>query len=372
MGKKILILLFVTVCVLSAFAGCAKSGDAVMTYKKYSISEDMYRYWLISWKNNFVENYSDIEDTDEYWNSPVSEGSDQTNGEYVRSNIETRIRYYLIGQALFDEYNLSLDKDAKVKIKGYVDDKIAYYGGRSACNSALEKTYGISLATLEKIYTFEEKYLTVFNYLYGSDGKLSATAQEIDDYYHNYYARAKYVMFLKDCKKKYDENGKVVTDSEGHVVYEDLTDEEKAQVKQDAQTVFDDVKADKKFDKYNDAMDYYMEKYMEEHVSDILETYPNGFYITADEYLVHTAAVTEAVFDMEDGEVRFVENESCYFVIKKYPLIDKAYASSADSGQFSYLVSYANSEKFSKDFAKYGESITENDEIRSKYKFNEL
>lgn len=111
---------------------------------------------------------------------------------------------------------------------------------------------------------------------------------------------------------------------------------------------------------------------MNEHVTDIIKNYPNGFYITPDEYAVHTAAVTEAVFDMEEGEVRFVENESCYFVVKKYALIDGAYTSTVDSDQFSYLVSYTNSEKFTNDFSAYTKDISIDLDITSKYSIPSL
>lgn len=354
------------------FCSCASDEAYAMEYKGYKLSEGMYRYWMISWKENFVNNYSDIEDTDEYWNAMTSEDSEQTNAQYIRDNIETRIKYYLVAQSLFDEYGLSLSSDAKKKISGYIDDKLNYYGSRSACNDALEKKYGIDLKTLEKIYTWEEKYLSVYDYLYGTSGKLTATADEIDKYYKNYYARAKYVMFLKDCKKQYDKDGKLVTDKDGHAVYEDLTEEEKKQVKANAEEAFADVKAGKSFDGFSDTIDYYLDKYMNEHVTDIIKNYPNGFYITPDEYAVHTAAVTEAVFDMKEGEVRFVENESCYFVVKKYALIDGAYTSTVDSDQFSYLVSYANSEKFTNDFSAYTKEISVDLDITSKYSIPNL
>lgn len=352
---------------LLPLAACASKDTVAMEYKGYTVSEGMYRYWMISWKENFVNNYSDVEDSEEYWSSPISEDSDMTNAEYVKENIETRIKYYLVSQSLFDEYGLSLSSEAKEKISGYIDDKLTYYGSRSACNEALKEKYDIDLKTLEKIYNYEEKYLSVYDYLYGTSGKLTANADEIDAYYHNYYARAKYVMFLKDVKKKYDDDGKLVTDSNGYAVYEDLSEDEKKQVKENANTVYADVLANKSFEGYSDTIDYYLDKYMDEHVEDITKNYPNGFYITADEYAVHTAAVTEAVFDMNEGEVRFVENESCYFIVKKYPLIDNAYSSTIDSEQFSYLVSYANSEKFTSDFAALSSNIVISTDITSKY-----
>jgi hypothetical protein len=341
-----------------------------MEYNGYTITEDMYRYWMISWKDYYVSYYSDVEDTEEYWNSLAT--SELTNEEYLTKNIQTRISYYLVAQSLFDQYALKLDSDAKETIESDLNDKIEYYGSKSACNTALNELYGIDLSTLKKIYTYEAKYTAVYNYLFGTSGVMTSTVSELDEYYHNYYVRAKYVLLLKDIRYVFDEDGKRVTDSTGYYATEDLTEEEQAAVKEEAEEIYNNLLNDVSFEGYTDSMDYYLEKYMSVYYEDITTNYPNGFYITADEYTVHTAAVTEAVFDMEVGEIRLVENESCYFIIKKYDLISKAYSDTVDSDQFTYMVSYCNSEKFSNYFSKLAEGIEINSQIQSSYRLSEL
>ena len=355
--------LLLSILSLLPLTACSSSGGkAVMEYKGYTITEGMYLYWMKEWKDHYVKNYEDVEDTEAFWSEVNETGI--TNEEYITQNIETRIRYYLIGQALFDEYNLKLSDETKEGIKSDLNDQIEYYGSKSEYNAFLKEEYGINLSVLEKIYTYEEKYTQVYEYLYSTTGKLTASASELDAYYQNYYARVKYVMFMKKTKYVLDEDGKRVTDSNGYFKMEDLTAEEQAEVKKTVDAVYNDVKGGGKISEY-------FSKHMEQ-FGFKEESYPNGFYITPDEYVQHTAEVTNAALSMEIGEVRLVENDACYFVVQKFDLIDKAYNTDIDKGQFTYLVSYCNSEKFTKQFEELSKEIEINEELISGYRLKDL
>ncbi|MBQ8382361.1 MAG: hypothetical protein IJX47_04050 [Clostridia bacterium] len=359
---KIISILLTVLCLIPMTACSSAGGEVVMGYEGYTVTEGMYLYWMKTWKDHYVTNYSDVEDTDAFWSSLNESGV--TNEEYITTNIKTRIRYYLIGQALFDQYGLELSAESKADIQADLDAQIEYFGSKSEYNSYLDKEYGINLSVLEKIYTYEEKYTQVYEYLYSTTGKLTASTAELDEYYQSYYARVKYVMFLKNTKYVYDEEGKRVTDSSGYYKMEDLTEEEQAQVTATVNEVFDAVKGGA------DVADYF-EEYMTEFGFDAT-AYPNGFYITADEYTQHTAEVTNAALSMEVGEVRLVENDACYFVVQKFDLIDQAYNTEADSDQFTYLVSYCNSEKFIKHFEELSKNIDIKDDLISQYRLKDL
>ena len=365
MKMKFIKLTAALLCILTfvpMFAACSSGGSAVMEYKGYTVTEGMYLYWMKEWKSYYVTNYADIQDTDAFWNEMSEAGV--TNEEYISTNIKSRIRYYLIGQALFDQYGLKLSDKTKEGIKADLEAQIEYYGSKSEYNAFLKEEYGINLSVLEKIYTYEEKYKQVYEYLYSTSGKLTASAAEIEDYYQNYYARVKYIMFMKNTKYVFDEEGKRVTDSNGNFKMEDLTDEEKATVKKTAEDVLADVK------KGGNIADHF-EKHMAQFGFEE-SSYPNGFYITADEYTQHTAEVTNAAFDMKEGEVRMVENDACYFVVQKFDLIDNAYMSDIDKDQFTYLISYCNSKKFAEHFEKLSKEIVIHDDIVAKYIFKDL
>lgn len=363
--KKVLSLICVVALVLSlasCFVSCSSQKKA-MEYKGYSISEGMYSYWLNSWKDYYVDYYSDISDTNEYWSAVNSSGV--TNERFLTEQIETRIYYYLVAQKLFDDYDLELDKETVDAIESDINDQTEYYGSKSAFNDFLASEYGINISTLRKIYEIEDKYTAVFNYLYGTEGKNTSTPDELDEYYREYYVRVKYVMFFNSVKYKYDENGNKITNpTTGYYEFVDLTEEEKIQAKTDANAVFEAVKG-------GENIDTYMDKYMKDFGYDKEKT-PNGYYISPDNYTAHTADVTSAALEMKVGEVRFIENETCYFVVQKFDLIDKAYSTDPDSLQFSDLVSYSNNLKFSKEFNGYISDIVKYNEITDKYKLSEI
>jgi hypothetical protein len=169
---------------------------------------------------------------------------------------------------------------------------------------------------------------------------------------------------MKKTKYVLDEDGKRVTDSNGYFKMEDLTVEEQAEVKKTVDAVYNDVKGGGKISEY-------FGKHMEQ-FGFKEESYPNGFYITPDEYVQHTAEVTNAALSMEIGEVRLVENDACYFVVQKFDLIDKAYNTDIDKGQFTYLVSYCNSEKFTKQFEELSKEIEIKEDLISDYRLKDL
>lgn len=360
--NKLIGLLLITATMLTVFVGCAGEGsEKVMEYKGYAVTEGMYRYWMKAWKDDYVNNYSDVQDTEAFWTAENAAGG--TNEEYISDVIKTRIRYYLVAQSLFDEYKLELTDEEKDAIKTDIDEQIEYYGTRSAYNEHLKETYGMNVSALEKVYTFEARYTKLYSYLYSTSGKFTATADELDEYYHNYYSRVKYVMFMKEVRYAYDEDGNRLTDSTGNYATENLTEEEKEAITKTANEVYETVKN-------GGSIDEPYEQYMSEYQD--VESYPNGFYITADEYNLHTATVTEAALDMEVGEVRLVENDDCYFVVQKFELIDKAYSSAVDKGQFTYLVSYCNGEKFVTQFEELAKGITEYEDVMAQYRLKDM
>ena len=360
--KKTLIILTALLMLAAFLISC--SGEGIMEYKGYELTEQMYSYWMKSWKNYYIEKFSDVTDTEEFWQALNINGV--TNEAYITEQIEARIKYYLIAQKLFDDYKLTLDDETKTGIESDINDQIEHYGSKSEFNEYLDKEYGINISTLRKIYTAEEKYTAVYSYLYNNtNGIHTSTPDELDAYYHNYYARIKYVMFFKNVKYLYDDDGKRITDPDtGYYSLADLTEEEKAEVLTKVEEVYNAVSAGGNIDEY-------MVKYMNEFEFD-LSLYPNGFYISADDYVSHTADVTSAALEMQIGEVRKLETDDHYFVIQKLELIDKAYSKSPDSEQFQYLVSYCNNEKFSKEFNEYAKDIKIDEDLKKKYSLSKI
>jgi len=356
-------LLLAVLMLLPIFSACGNKEKVVLEYKGYEITEGMYSYWMKNWKDYYLEHYSDVKDTPEYWNSMNESGV--TNGEYLSTQIKTRIDFYLIGMVLFDELGLKLSDETKKSINDDINAQIGHYGSRSEYVKVLKSEYGMTISEIKKVFTAEEEYLAVYEYLYDEiKGKETASEAELDEYYNTYYARVKYVMFLKNIKYVYNDDGTRKTDSNGMYLTAELTEDEKAEVTEKADSVYKEA-----LEGAN--MNDLMVKYMEEFGFSLSST-PNGFYISADDYTSHSSTVTVAALEMKENEVKLCENDDCYFIIKKFDLPEKGYASTTDSKQFEKFVYYVNSQKFAVKFSELAKNIEYNKEIIDKYVFEEL
>ena len=349
--------------ILALFTACSNKSDVVLELDGHKITEGMYSYWMHNWKEYYLTYYSDVEDTDEYWSAINDTGV--TNEEYLSEQIRTRINFYLVGMVLFDELGLKLSREVKDTVKSNINDQIAHAGSRSAYAKELEIKYGISIGEMKEVFTAESKYTAVLEYLYDeTTGRETASADELEAYYQTYYSRIKYVMFLKNVKYVYNDDGTRKTDSTGRYLTEKLTEEEKQQVAQKAEDVYKEALGGAN-------MNDLMKKFMEEFGFDI-SAVPNGFYISADDYVTHSATVTAAALEMKVDEIRLCENDDCYYIVKKYDLPEKGYASSTDSNQFKNFVSYVNNQKLAEKFSGIAKNIKEITEITAKYDFSEL
>ena len=93
MKMKFVKMTAVLLCILAFIpmvTACSSNGSVVMEYKGYTVTEGMYLYWMKEWKNYYVTNYSDIEDTYAFWDEMSEAGV--TNEEYISTNIKSRIR----------------------------------------------------------------------------------------------------------------------------------------------------------------------------------------------------------------------------------------------------------------------------------------
>ncbi|MBR6742165.1 MAG: hypothetical protein IKM09_01860, partial [Clostridia bacterium] len=101
-------LLIAVICVFSLTA-CTKSAT-VMSYKEYTVNEAYYTYWLSRFKASFIDGYSDVEDTDEYYDSIITDDG-RTANEVMTELSDSIIKNYLVCEYLCDYYGLKLTKN---------------------------------------------------------------------------------------------------------------------------------------------------------------------------------------------------------------------------------------------------------------------
>lgn len=344
--------------VLSAFAACSSNDPVVLECDGVQVTESMYNYWFITLKDYYVNSYSDISDSEESWNSELGD-TGQTYAQFVDAKIRDQIAYYLAGNVLFKEYDLKVEDSVKESIQQDIDDAINSFGSRSQYNSYLERHYGIDSDELYSIRYFEQKYYSVYEYLYDDEnGAEMATDAEKDAYFLENYARIKYLMVLKEYEYQYDDEGNRLLDNNGNYVLDELSEEEKAGREELAQLYYDNIK--------NGKVD--IDEYLEQQYPDILEGFPNGYYVVQNIYYstLFTTTMITAAFDIEPGEVTMTENDDAYFIIERLELEDKAYEGD-DESQFANLSEYAIGEKFTAKFGEIIDRMSEDEGITDKY-----
>ena len=351
------LLLVILLLIPVGMASCTRTNyQVVMEYNGIKLTEDKYNYWVSTFKRNILASYSDVRDTEEFWNQPYDD--DKTVEEYFMAVINERIMNYLIAQDIFKKNGLVLDASVKNAIKDDINEKIEYYGSRSALNAELANLM-LNVDSLKDIYTWEEKHTRVYDYLYGQGGVDEITDKRLSEYFEANYYCIRYIV-LYTTKIATDSDGNYIKDpATGEYVTQDLTEEEMAKKKTDIQECFSKMQWGEDFDELR-------ETYSEFDTSG----YPNGFYISANEVDVWGADIILATKNAKVGDVYRVEEETAVFLIEKLPLPALSAISESDIKQLTNLTQYATQEMYDLLFSELRKGVTVNNEILSNYKLS--
>lgn len=349
----------ITLLILCAFIClnfCACGGTdlkTIMSYKGTKASESLYSYWMSTYKSNFLYYYNDGIDSDEFWDTLISD--DQTYEEYVVNWIDTEMQYRTVALWLFDEYNLTLSDEVIAGIDADIAEKTEYAGSREEINTDLSKL-GMNLDMLRSVYIDNAKFDAVYEYLYGTGGKESPTDKERAEYYKNNYYCLKYITVYSGANLKTDESGNYVYDEDGQIELIRLTEEEKAIKQQLIDTIVAGVEAGGDFDEY-------IKEFSEVDYSD----YPNGFFVSENDYSRFGSDIVKAATELSVGEIRTVSDENVTYIIKKYDLPEFTSLSSEDKSQLEKMDDYIIREKYTEKFDSYTEDIVINTELKDSY-----
>ncbi len=358
--KLILTALLLVASILGSSLLTACSGDSyevVMEYNGIKLTEDMYHYWVATFKRNILSSYSDARDTDAFWGQSYDDT--QTVEDYFNEIIQSRIMNYLISQDLYKKNRLTLDADVKKAIKDDLNEKIEYYGSRGALNAELSNLM-LDIGALENIYTWEEKHNCVYNWLYGAGGVDEVSDAELIAYYEANYACIKYIVFYT-TKIKTDENGEYVYDESGQLVTEDMTEGERNQKMADVEACYEKLLSGEDFETLR-------KTYSEYDTS----AYENGFFVSANELDIWGADIVLATQKAKAGDIYRVEEGEAIFLIQKLDLPSMDQLSELDLEQLSNLSVYATGEQYDAFFDELQKQVIVYSEVISKYKLSDV
>ena len=338
---RVVSLLLAVVALLFCAPACSsEKTKAVMELDGVTIGADVYRYWLSTFKYYFDTQYKDIEDTIECWNKEMEDGT--TIGEYVEDYTLQYAKSVLCALKLYKQYDLKLSDSVIETIDGTIADLVKYQYGdsKSAFNNALMSTYGMDMKGLRRAFLMEAKVDAVESYLFSEGGKEAPTAEELDAFYKEHYMRISIIMINTSYELVTDDKGVPLYDKNGKPVTKEYNEEEIAAKK---------AKADEaeKMAKENADFAELLKKYNELNVEDR----PNGFYLTSHDYegLVMNGYNSEAltkVLEMKEGDVYRYDDKESIVIVKRLPLIEKAYTSKDDATQFEDMKGYLITEKY--------------------------
>ena len=383
MIKRAVALIVVCVMLVTALVGCSSTGKTAIELEDSKISINLYMLLLSRMKGNLASSYAFGSQAlkASFWDTIMDATTGKTYDEYYTEMVLDSAKTYIAALALFDELGLKLPKSYTDEIDKELDELITNDGGgsKNAFNSILAE-YGANYKVLREAFIMEAKISYLNDYLFGADGSKIA-AQLIEDYYQQTYVRFRHIFFYtstpvyvtddndeviyykdnefkniaydKENGTKKEENGKVLKDKNGDIIFfttdgKIAYDKEKGIPKPQrdsngkvitAKLSAEELKAlqDKttlmveQLEKGNYTLfDSYVEKYGED---EGMLQYPGGYFLT-EKSDYDSPEVIEALFDMQEGEIRKVYSDYGIHIVMKYELEDGGYAKKENADFF--------------------------------------
>ena len=380
--KKIFILTLACVMILTSMVGCSSRGKTMIELGDSEISVNLYMLLLSRMKGKLASAYSFGEKAlyDSFWDTVMDASTGQTYNDYYTNMVLENAKTYIAALYLFDDLGLKLPDSYMDEIDKELDTLVANDGdGSKSAFNALISSYGANYTVLRDAYIMEAKIAYLKDHLFGASGSLISDSL-IEEYYQESYVRFRHIFFFttkpvydadengdtiyftsegkiaydKEKGHKKEENGKFVTDkngdmifylddgriaydskngvpnpvldSSGNVMTTKLTADELIKLSDKTQLIMEDEAKEGDY-KLFDAL---VEKYTED---EGMTKYPNGYYLTATSNY-DSPEVVEALFEMEEGEIRRVDSQYGIHIVMKYELDEGGYADEKNTDFF--------------------------------------
>lgn len=325
MKTKFFTLILCIAVLLTLFAGCEKPA-VVMTYGDSEITLNMYRYWLSTYKGSFMYAYSDMSDTDEFWDTVLYD--QVTAEEYLNQSVIDNVKRTLICMELCKQYRLTLSDAAIEQIDSYIDELIYERadGSRTVFNQELSK-FGVNASILREIYIAEDQAALAFQYLYGESGPLALTEEDLDQYCADNYVHVQHIYVNNAYVYDTDENGEYLRNSDGELILRTLTDEEAAEQNEKIEAIRSALSSGESFDTV-----------YRQYSEDLY--YENGYYISRSMNFIDE--VIDASFSLNIGEYICVTSDYGTHFIKRLEMDTQPYK---DNSNADFFEDYENTVK---------------------------
>lgn len=271
---------------LLMLSGCSKEAYAIKVGDKV-ITESEYSRTIMLTRSNYLTALGQ-EDSAELWQTEIEE--DTTLSQMMVDTTCDQLTNLKLFEIQFEQLGLTITEETKADITADLEATVEAAGGMSAFHEILA----------ERNYTYEEyeaelyahaKKDAVVHYYFGENGvRKDTSAKDLIDWYNLHFSQIKALLIY-------------TIDPDTN---EALTEDEIAAVKRKAEEALETATRPSDVDLFDEVIELYG------------EAGTDGDGITVGEESGYDEALTEAALDMEVGEVRIVQMESAYAVIKRY------------------------------------------------------
>lgn len=223
----IIIAIFVAIAIILGITlgiiSLVKSRRAVVSYGSLSIDEGEAKFFISRYKVQFIKDMRalgiDAEDSPEFFATAAEDGV--TYGEKFNTGALGYLKEVVVAAYLFDRY-ASFGKDEKDTVKLGVAEALDYLCGGDKDKFAAEcEKYGFNAGDFADAAELLYKSAMAFNAIYGSDGSSVAGAADVCESYLDEYSHVKLLFIRTEEKLEYGDDG--------HPIFTELTDEERAE-----------------------------------------------------------------------------------------------------------------------------------------------
>lgn len=348
--KHLISLLALCLSLLCTLPLISCGSAAVLTFEKYSYNVHYYTYWLSRFKASFLYSYTDVKDSDEYFDSVIS--SDGRTADQIMTEMSDEVvSRYLVSEYYFDQYGLTLSDSKLEEIDRQLESVVTELadGSKTAFNK-IAAEYGINYRMLREIYIIEAKN-ELFQSYYKENYLMPALTDETRRAYClENYAKTEVLFIGTEYKRNLDADGNPIYDENGSSSVP-LSDAEKAEKDAIVASLEETLTAENYMDlrkQYND--------------DPAAGTYTNGYYFSLN--MDYDQGVLTAARLMKPGEVRRVDTSyGVYFLLRLETEAD-AYSEEVNADFFDGFDDSIVSEQLDKLYEKETANVVFHDEAR--------
>jgi len=332
MKKTVAVILALVLC-LGCLAGCSTDKDAVMSVEGVNVSWDEFMYYLYSASSTLESYYSSSTGSAVDWDGACIYDKSITNAEWcIQEALFNAAQGCLIvskGKAM----NASPTEEQLAEIDSNIESIKENYSESDDPDAAFAEALneqGLTLATFKSLSQINYILNNMFTATYGETGE--KVSDEVLNKYieNNGYMTSAHILFL---------NYETVEDEDGNTTQEELSDDELAAKKANAEKLCKELQAieddTERSERFFELMDEYSE-------APGKTSYPNGYCFTEGTMVEEYTTTTQALKNYEVSDV--VESDYGYHIIMRVPTV---YSDVDISNSYGYtLGQMAASEEF--------------------------